>query len=306
MQKPTKNATSCNDQLTLRINQLSQLLGATQQILASASIVNNTLEKSNNISSKFTKFIYKSLQSFIFWTSIGALSIGYANTPDNSINRLSKMSCKELLEKLVKTSSYGTIFMNKKNNMGFYSERSDNDRIALTFVTNAFSPQEMIYANSEIDLISGTLKMIDPENPILIDVNKQYIPYIANKCTPDKNEYRRGKYPDPEYDGIFIERHERWKHPVLAVFEKHGFLLNKVSYSIDGKFPTFYIVLKYPQHMAFDSKATEKIYFEIIKANSNFPYAIVEQNKNIRVNVGWSDKEKKLIKIKINRWRDYE
>jgi len=229
---------------------------------------NNT---SNNIAGKFKISVYKALQFLIIWASISILSTSYADTADNSKNKLSEMSCKELLEKLVTTSPYGTTFLNKQNNMGFYFERSNNHRIGLTFVKNASSPKEIIFANSEIDLANATLKLTDPEGPTFIEIHKKYIPYIASKCTSDKNEYRRGKSPDPKYDGIFIERHERWNHPVLAVFEKYGFLLNKVSYSQDGKFPTFYVTLKYPLHIPFDSKDFNKIYFEIIKANSYFP-----------------------------------
>lgn len=297
MKKRTQNTRSYNAQLTQKVN---PLLGSIYLPLR-PKISSNIVQKPNNIFSKSTSSVYKCLQSFVFWASISALSISHASPTTSTSNTFSKMSCKELLETLIKTSSYAPQFIDKKNNMGFYSERSGKDRIGLTFVNNAYSPQEMIHANSEIDLLNGTLKLIDSEAPVLIDINKQYIPYIANKCTPDKNEYRRGKYPEPEYDGVLIERHERWKHPVLSIFNKYGFLLNKVSYSMDGTFPTFYIALKYPKNLALDSKAAEKIYVEIIKANSNFPYAIMSQDEKMRIDVGWKDKAKKTIKIDINK-----
>lgn len=101
---------------------------------------------------------------------------------------------------------------------------------------------------------------------------------------------------------IKVERYEIWKHPVLAIFEKYGIKLYKVSYSIDGKCPTFYAKFKYsPDPRAPDADSFHKVYFEILKANSFFPYALVDSEDDMRINVGWVNKIKKIMRVDIDK-----
>ena len=101
-------------------------------------------------------------------------------------------------------------------------------------------------------------------------------------------------------DKILIEKYENWNHPVLAVFKKYGISLYKVSYSIDGTCPTFYAKFKYsPDPRAPDADSFHKVYFDTLKANAFFPYALVDEEDDMRINVGWEDKAKKIMKVDI-------
>ncbi|MDR3503256.1 MAG: hypothetical protein P4L79_11825 [Legionella sp.] len=102
---------------------------------------------------------------------------------------------------------------------------------------------------------------------------------------------------------IVVERYENWSHPVLAVFKKYGISLHKVSYSPDGTCPTFYAKLKYcPDPRAPVSEIYyKKIYIAILKANSFFPYALVSEEDNLRINVGWRDKEHQKLFVQSDK-----
>lgn len=84
---------------------------------------------------------------------------------------------------------------------------------------------------------------------------------------------------------ILIERNVSWSHPVLDVFTKHGFSLYKVRYFGDGSCPVFYGNFKVSPKTQDFSEA----YKEILKVNSNFPYALVDKKNKLMINVGWSD-----------------
>ena len=101
-------------------------------------------------------------------------------------------------------------------------------------------------------------------------------------------------------DKILVERYEEWSHPVLSVFKKYGMTLYKISYSIDGKYPTFYAKFKYsPDPRAPDAGTFHKVYFDTLKANSFFPYSLIDKEDNIRINVGWKNKEKNIMSVDI-------
>lgn len=104
-------------------------------------------------------------------------------------------------------------------------------------------------------------------------------------------------------DKVLIERYEAWEHPVLAVFKKYEISLYKVSYSQDGTCPTFYAKLKYcpDPHAPVSQIYYDKIYYEILKANSFFPYALVSELDNLRINVGWADKKKEHLFIRLEK-----
>lgn len=102
-------------------------------------------------------------------------------------------------------------------------------------------------------------------------------------------------------DKILIERYENWSHPVLAVFKKYGISLYKVSYSIDGKCPTFYAKFKYsPDTRTPDADSFHKVYYETFVANSYFPYVLVDEEDDMRINVGWKDKAKRIFKVDMD------
>lgn len=102
---------------------------------------------------------------------------------------------------------------------------------------------------------------------------------------------------------IQVERFEKWDHPVLSVFKKYGISLYKISYSKDRTCPTFYAKFKYsPDPRAPASYIYyNKIYAEILHANSSFPYALVDEADNFKINIGFEDRSKTIIMIRLNR-----
>ena len=102
-------------------------------------------------------------------------------------------------------------------------------------------------------------------------------------------------------DKIQVERYEQWNHPVVPILKKYGIALYKVSYSEDGSYPIFWGSFKY----AFDPRAADPkrfgtVYSELLKANSNYPYALVDKEDNLRINVGWKDKEHKMMDVQLD------
>lgn len=101
---------------------------------------------------------------------------------------------------------------------------------------------------------------------------------------------------------ILVERYENWNHPVLSVFKEYGISLYKVSYSKDGTCPTFYAKFKYsPDPRAPDAETFHKLYSDTLKANAYFPYAFVDEEDNMRINVGWDDKAKTIMKVDMDK-----
>ena len=103
-------------------------------------------------------------------------------------------------------------------------------------------------------------------------------------------------------DKVLVERYENWHHPVLAVFKKYGIDLYKVSFSVDGSCPTFYAKFKYsPDTRAPDANSFYKVYNDTLKANSYFPYAFVDEEDDMRINVGWEDKARTIMKVEFSK-----
>lgn len=101
---------------------------------------------------------------------------------------------------------------------------------------------------------------------------------------------------------ILIKRYEHWNHPVLSVFKKYGITIYKVSYSVDGTCPTFYATFtQNPDLKALTANHFYTIYSEILRANSYFSYAIVDEKNNVKINVGWKDKNQKTMVVEINK-----
>lgn len=98
---------------------------------------------------------------------------------------------------------------------------------------------------------------------------------------------------------IIVERYENWHHPVLAVFKKYRLLLNKIDYSMDKKCPTFNMEKMYDPFIGSRDSKLHDIYYETLKANSYFPYAI--DDKINRINVGWKDKEKIFLAVDVKK-----
>lgn len=99
-----------------------------------------------------------------------------------------------------------------------------------------------------------------------------------------------------------VEQDELDNLVVSEVFKDYDIPLYKVSYSKDGKCPTFYVQLKQalPEKNAQDNDIP-KIYFEILRVNGYLPYALVDEQKDLKINVGWSNNTpKEIIITRVN------
>jgi hypothetical protein len=101
---------------------------------------------------------------------------------------------------------------------------------------------------------------------------------------------------------ILISQHENWSHPVEKVFSQYNISLYKVHYSKDDTCPTFYANFKYsPNPKTTSIIDYQKVYSEILKTNANWPYALVDKKENIKINVGWTDKTRKVMVVDFNK-----
>ena len=101
---------------------------------------------------------------------------------------------------------------------------------------------------------------------------------------------------------IRIERYENWSHPVLSVFKKYDISLYKVSYSKDGTYPIFYVKFKHaPDPKTPNEDSFHQIYFDVLKANYSFPYAFVDEEKDLRIKVGWEDKARTIMSVDMSK-----
>lgn len=96
---------------------------------------------------------------------------------------------------------------------------------------------------------------------------------------------------------ILIEREVKWSHPVLDVLKKHGISLHKIRYSTDGTCPVFYVDFKTSPEIHDFTTA----YGEILKANSNFPYGLVDKKDKLMIDVGWSDDVPSRMNVQVGK-----
>lgn len=131
-----------------------------------------------------------------------AYSSSYSVVEGNNNHNFVSMSCKELMIGMIRESSFNKKFADKELALEFFFERYSDRYIYLNSVRRGGVGHGLIYANFQLDLVNQTLNIIDPDPPIPIKINKKYIPFIADKCTPDQNLYgNTGRLPDPELDG---------------------------------------------------------------------------------------------------------
>ena len=96
---------------------------------------------------------------------------------------------------------------------------------------------------------------------------------------------------------IFIEKEVNWKHPVLDFFKKYEISLSRIRYFSNGTCPVFHVAFK----SSPKNQDLNKMYAELLKANSNFPYALVDKKDDLMINVGWSDDLPSKMVIDISK-----
>lgn len=73
---------------------------------------------------------------------------------------------------------------------------------------------------------------------------------------------------------------ESWRHPTRQVFIERGIKLQKASLCNDNKFPIFYAEIPYDPHLAHNDNYLFPLYRALLKANGEWPFAIVATSDN--------------------------
>ena len=106
-----------------------------------------------------------------------------------------------------------------------------------------------------------------------------------------------------EKGAVVITDTTAWNHPVKNVFKTHAVTLKKVELLREGTYPVFTVDLPYDPTVAATNSFFHPLYFELLKANGWWDFALVSELDGIRIEVGW-DKAKKTITENIVSLKD--
>lgn len=139
--------------------------------------------------------MYKYFKLFCFISVFYTNNYLYSATVSTANHHFSNMSCRDLLVELILESSFNKTFSELRLAFGF--ERIDHNNIMIKVVRKIENNRNGVYANLELNLASCTLNNIDREESALMEINKEYVPFIAEKCTPEENLYvNTGRLPN--------------------------------------------------------------------------------------------------------------
>jgi hypothetical protein len=88
-----------------------------------------------------------------------------------------------------------------------------------------------------------------------------------------------------------------WHHPVKTVFQKNKVELSKVELH-DQNYPVFYVKFPYDPMLGHNDNYFHPLYYDTLKANGFWNYALVDQEGGHRINITW-DKKTKTMSEKI-------
>ncbi len=84
-----------------------------------------------------------------------------------------------------------------------------------------------------------------------------------------------------------------WQHPTKAVFAKYGVTLNKVT--IVGHYPTFEVQFPFDPQTSPNEKILDALCTALLKANGQWPYALVSPDDQVEFDVEWNRQEGKVL-----------
>jgi hypothetical protein len=84
-----------------------------------------------------------------------------------------------------------------------------------------------------------------------------------------------------------------WHHPVKSVFQKHQVEVSKVELH-NQTYPVFYVKFPYDPWLGHNDKYFKPLYYETLKANGFWDYALVDRSAGVRINLRWDKKTKTL------------
>ncbi len=84
-----------------------------------------------------------------------------------------------------------------------------------------------------------------------------------------------------------------WNHPVKQVLQKHKVILTKVELH-NQTYPVFYVRFPYDPWFGHNDKYFRPLYYETLKANGFWDYALVDPSFDCRINITWDKKTKTM------------
>ena len=94
-------------------------------------------------------------------------------------------------------------------------------------------------------------------------------------------------------DVAVIGNIKEWQHPVKNVLANHKVILYKVELK-NKTYPIFYVRLPYDPWLGHNDKFFKPLYYEILRANGFWDYAIIDQSFRCKINITWDKKSKTL------------
>lgn len=86
----------------------------------------------------------------------------------------------------------------------------------------------------------------------------------------------------------------KWRHPVKTIFKKYQVKLYKLELYRNKTYPVFYVRLPYDPHFAHNDRFFTPFYHETLKANGFWDYALVDQQANVKIAIGWDKRTKTM------------
>jgi hypothetical protein len=84
-----------------------------------------------------------------------------------------------------------------------------------------------------------------------------------------------------------------WNHPVKKVFQKHEVVLKKVELH-NRTYPVFFVELPYDPKFRHNDRFFQPLYYETLKANGFWDYALVDRSSEVKINIRWNKKTKTM------------
>ena len=86
---------------------------------------------------------------------------------------------------------------------------------------------------------------------------------------------------------------KEWDHPVKGVLQKHKVEILKVELH-NQTYPVFYVKFPYDPWLGHNDNYFKPLYYETLKANGFWDYALVDQSSEVRITIKWDKKTKTL------------
>jgi|GEM_PF-3927817 len=97
-----------------------------------------------------------------------------------------------------------------------------------------------------------------------------------------------------------IGRSNEPENPVLTIFKEQGVVLYKTDYLEGNKCPSFYVKFRFDPRTSTDSYF-RRLYVDVFSANSEKPYSLVDEEDDLRINVGWRGRFERVMDVSFDK-----